>query len=143
MDKLRRMNFSSRFEKVFHRIAQMEADPKVTQKESDTLTDSVNDPATQRTLRQTQTCKPFPESFARDEKRLLPIVLRSLEYGGLLSNQDKDVSEQLEQMRIAFQLILTARIRHACTQCDAIAQVFSPHRAGYSRTGAAGPPNEL
>ena len=72
LDKLRRMNFGSRSEKVSRRIAQMEADLKALQKESDTLTGRVDDPAVQRPLRQTRTRKPFPESLPRDEKRLLP-----------------------------------------------------------------------
>jgi transposase len=45
LDKLRRMNFGSRSEKVSRRIAQMEADLKQLQKESDTLTGRVDDPA--------------------------------------------------------------------------------------------------
>jgi transposase len=60
LDKLRRMNFGSRSEKVSRRIAQMEADLNRLQKESDTLTGRVDDPAVQRTLRQTRTRKPFP-----------------------------------------------------------------------------------
>lgn len=51
LDKLRRMNFGSRSEKVSRRIAQMEADLKQLQKESDTLTGRVDDPAVQRPLR--------------------------------------------------------------------------------------------
>ena len=57
------MNFGSRSEKVSRRIAQMEADLKALQKESDTLTGRVDDPAVQRPLRQTRTRKPFPESL--------------------------------------------------------------------------------
>ena len=38
LDKLRRMNFGSRSEKVSRRIAQMEADLNLLQQESDTLT---------------------------------------------------------------------------------------------------------
>ncbi|HBW7976041.1 TPA: IS66 family transposase, partial [Klebsiella pneumoniae] len=72
LDKLRRMNFGSRSEKVSRRIAQMEADLNRLQKESDTLTGRVDDPAVQRTLRQIRTRKPFPESLPRDEKRLRP-----------------------------------------------------------------------
>jgi transposase len=71
LDKLRRMNFGSRSEKVSRRIAQMEADLNRLQKESDTLTGRVDDPAVQRTLRQTRTRKPFP-NHSRDEKRLRP-----------------------------------------------------------------------
>ena len=71
LDKLRRMNFGSRSEKVSRRIAQMEADLNL-QQESDTLTGRVDDPAVQRPLRQTRTRKPFPESLPRDEKRLPP-----------------------------------------------------------------------
>ncbi len=47
LDKLRRMNFGSRSEKVSRRIAQMEADLNRLQKESDTLTGRVYDPAVQ------------------------------------------------------------------------------------------------
>ncbi len=55
LDKLRRMNFGSRSEKVSRRIAQMEADLNLLQQESDTLTGRVDDPAVQRPLRQTRT----------------------------------------------------------------------------------------
>ncbi|APJ80057.1 transposase (plasmid) [Escherichia coli] len=48
LDKLRRMNFGSRSEKVSRRIAQMEDDLNRLQKESDTLTGRVDDPAVQR-----------------------------------------------------------------------------------------------
>jgi transposase len=41
----------------------MEADLNRLQKESDTLTGRVDDPAVQRPLRQTRTRKPFPESL--------------------------------------------------------------------------------
>ena len=54
LDKLRRMNFGSRSEKVSRRIAQMEADLNRLQKESNTLTGRVYDPAVQRPLRQTR-----------------------------------------------------------------------------------------
>ncbi|MDC9146369.1 hypothetical protein PSK87_12130 [Escherichia coli] len=45
----------------------MEADLNRLQKESDTLTGRVYDPAVQRPLRQTRIRKPFPESLPRDE----------------------------------------------------------------------------
>ena len=85
LDKLRRMNFGSRSEKVSRRIAQMEADLNRLQKESDTLTGRVYDPAVQRPLRQTRTRKPFPESLPRDEKRLLPAAPCCPNCGGSLS----------------------------------------------------------
>lgn len=76
LDKLRRMNFGSRSEKISRRIAQMEASLRALQQESDTLAGRVDDPAVQRPLRQTRTRKPFPESLPRDEKRLLPGLRR-------------------------------------------------------------------
>ncbi len=119
----------------------MEADLKQLQKESDTLTGRVDDPAVQRPLRQTRTRKPFPESLPRDEKRLLPAASCCPECGGALSYLGEDAAEQLELMRSAFRVIRTVREKHACTQCDAIVQAraFTAHRAGYRRTGAAGP----
>ncbi len=85
LDKLRRMNFGSRSEKVSRRIAQMEADLNRLQQESDALTGRVDDPAVQRPLRQTRTRKPFPESLPRDEKRLFPAESCCPECGGSLS----------------------------------------------------------
>lgn len=137
LDKLRRMNFGSRSEKVSRRIAQMEADLKQLQKESDTLTGRVDDPAVQRPLRQTRTRKPFPESLPRDEKRLLPAASCCPECGGALSYLGEDVAEQLELMRSAFRVIRTVREKHACTQCDAIVQAPAPSRP--IERGIAGP----
>jgi transposase len=125
LDKLRRMNFGSRSEKVSRRIAQMEADLKAVQKESDTLTGRVDDPAVQRPLRQTRTRKPFPESLPRDEKRLLPAVM--LPGMWLAEYLGEDAAEQLELMRNAFRVIRTVREKHACTQCDAIVQAPRLH----------------
>ena len=137
LDKLRRMNFGSRSEKVSRRIAQMEADLKQLQKESDTLTGRVDDPAVQRPLRQTRTRKPFPESLPRDEKRLLPAASCCPECGGALSYLGEDAAEQLELMRSAFRVIRTVREKHACTQCDAIVQAPAPSRP--IERGIAGP----
>ncbi|OUE62994.1 transposase [Citrobacter freundii] len=137
LDKLRRMNFGSRSEKVSRRIAQMEADLKQLQKESDTLTGRVDDPAVQCPLRQTRTRKPFPESLPRDEKRLLPAASCCPECGGALSYLGEDAAEQLELMRSAFRVIRTVREKHACTQCDAIVQAPAPSRP--IERGIAGP----
>lgn len=137
LDKLRRMNFGSRSEKVSRRIAQMEADLKALQKESDTLTGRVDDPAVQRPLRQTRTRKPFPESLPRNEKRLLPAASCCPECGGSLSYLGEDAAEQLELMRSAFRVIRTVREKHACTQCDAIVQAPAPSRP--IERGIAGP----
>ena len=137
LDKLRRMNFGSRSEKVSRRIAQMEADLNRLQKESDTLTDRVDDPKVQRPLRQTRTRKPFPESLPRDEKRLLPAEVCCPDCGGVLSYLGEDTTEQLELMRSAFRVIRTVREKHACTQCDAIVQAPAPSRP--IERGIAGP----
>jgi septal ring factor EnvC (AmiA/AmiB activator) len=51
LDKLRRMNFGSRSEKVSRRIAQMEADLKAVQKESDTLAGWMTRPCSARCVR--------------------------------------------------------------------------------------------
>lgn len=138
LDKLRRMNFGSRSEKVSRRIAQMEADLKQLQKESDILTGRVDDPAVQRPLRQTRTRKPFPESLPRDEKRLLPAASCCPECGGALSYLGEDAAEQLELMRSAFRVIRTVREKHACTQCDAIVQAPADPSCGVQWCSAGG-----
>jgi len=137
LDKLRRMNFGSRSEKVSRRIAQMETDLNRLQKESDTLTGRVDNQKVQRPLRQTRTRKLFPESLPRDEKRLLPAEVYCPDCGGVLSYLGEDTTEQLELMRSAFRVIRTVREKHACTQCDAIVQAPAPSRP--IERGIAGP----
>ncbi|MDO2143014.1 IS66 family transposase, partial [Escherichia coli] len=114
------INFGSRTEKVSRRIAQMEADLNRLQKESDTLTGRVYDPAVQRPLRQTRTRKPFPESLPRDEKRLLPAAPCCPNCGGSPRHMGEDTAEQLGVMGSAFRVIRTGRGKHVGTQCDAI-----------------------
>ena len=128
LDKLRRMNFGSRSEKVSRRIAQMEADLNLLQQESDTLTGRVDDPAVQRPLRQTRTRKPFPESLPRDEKRLLPTEPCCPECGGSLSYLGEDAAEQLELMRSAFRVIRTVRENMPAVGAIASFQAPAPSR---------------
>jgi hypothetical protein len=120
------MNFGSRSEKVSRRIAQMEADLKALQKESDTLTGRVDDPAVQRPLRQ-----PAPANRSRITPRdkngccRQRHAARNVECADYLG---EDAAEQLELMRSAFRVIRTVREKHACTQCDAIVQAPAPSR---------------
>ncbi|EPF3360244.1 IS66 family transposase zinc-finger binding domain-containing protein [Escherichia coli] len=87
----------------------MEADLNQLQKESDTLTVRVYDPAVQRPLRQTRPSKPFPESLPRDEKRLLPATPCCPNCGGSRNYLGEDTAEQLELMHSAFRVIRTIR----------------------------------
>ena len=106
----------------------MEADLNRLQKESDTLTGRVDDPAVQRTLRQIRTRKPFPESLPAMKKPaasgfLLPGC------GGALSYLGEDAAEQLELMRSAFRVIRTVRenmpAQNVMPSCRP--RAFAPH----------------
>lgn len=121
LDKLRRMNFGSRSEKVSRHIAQMEeADLNRLQKESDTLTGRVDDPAVQRPLRQTRTRKPFPESLPRDEKRLLPAASCCPECGGSLTARTEKASTRRPILRSS--VVYCRRMRTpGLTNCTAMA----------------------
>lgn len=137
LDKLRRMNFGSRSEKVAKRIAQIETRLTAMQQESDERTGRVDDPPVPRPLRQTRTRKPLPESLPRDEKRLTPPGSCCPDCGGALSYLGEDVAEQLELMRSAFRVIRTVREKHACRKCDRIVQAPAPSRP--IERGIAGP----
>lgn len=137
LDKLRRMNFGSRSEKVAKRIAQIEARLTAMQKDSDERTGRVDDPPVPRPLRQTRTRKPFPESLPRDENRLKPAESCCPDCGGALSYLGEDIAEQLELMRSAFRVIRTVREKHASRKCDRIVQAPAPSRP--IERGIAGP----
>lgn len=142
LDKLRRMNFSSRSEKVSRRISQMEADLNRLQAESDTLTGRVDDPEVQRPLRQTRTRNPFPESLPRDEKRLLPAEPCCPDCGGAWVKMPPN-----NWSCCAAPSGLSDRTGEACLhkmRCHrAGPRAFTPHRARYRRTGLAGPRADL
>lgn len=137
LDKLRRMNFGSRSEKVAKRITQTDARLTAMQKDSDARTGRVDDPPVPRPLRQTRTRKPFPESLPRDENRLKSAESCCPDCGGALSFLGEDAAEQLELLRSAFRVIRTVREKHACKKCDRIVQAAAPSRP--IERGIAGP----
>lgn len=137
LDKLRRMNFGSRSEKVAKRIAQVEARLTAMQKDSDERTGRIDDPPVPRPLRQTRTRRPFPESLPRDENRPTPVESCCPDCGGGLSYLGEDAAEQPELMRSAFRVIRTVREKHACKKCDRIVQAPAPSRP--TERGIAGP----
>lgn len=116
LDKLCRMNFGSRSEKVSRRIAQMEADLNQLQKKAISL------PVGWMTRPCSARCgRPVPANrslnhFLVTKNGCCP------ECGGVMSYLSEDAAEQLELMRSAFRVIRTVREKHACTQCDAIVQ---------------------
>lgn len=128
LDKLRRMNFGSRSEKVAKRIAQIEVRLTAMQQESDARTGRVDDPPVPRPLRQTRTRRPFPESLPRDENRLKPSEVCCPDCGGALAYLGEDAAEQLELLRSAFRVIRTVREKHTCKKCDRIVQAPAPSR---------------
>ncbi len=138
LDKLRRMNFGSRSEKVSRRIAQMEADLNRLQKESDTLTGRVYDPAVQRRcVRPAPANRSLNHSPAMKKATAASGACCCPDCGGALSYLGEDIAEQLELMRSAFRVIRTVREKHACTKCDAIVQAPAPSRP--IERGIAGP----
>ncbi len=137
LDKLRRMKFGHRSEKITRKIAALETALERLEREGDAYCGRVNDPAVPRPLRQTRTRKPFPESLPREEKRRLPVEQCCPGCGGALSWLGEDAAEQLELMRCAFRVIRTVREKHACGKCDRIVQAPAPSRP--IERGIAGP----
>ncbi|MGQ3970598.1 IS66 family transposase zinc-finger binding domain-containing protein [Klebsiella pneumoniae] len=106
----------------------------------------MDDPAVQRTLRQTRTRKPFPESLPAMKNACVAAGSCCPECGGALSYLGEDAAEQLRLMRSAFQVIRTVREKHACTKCDAIVQaprLRAPLKRGIAGPGADGPRADL
>ena len=116
----------------------MEADLKQVQKESDTLTGRVDDPAAAPAA----AADPYPQNRSLNH---FPVTKTAAAGSVMLPGMwwyaelpGEDAAEQLELMRSAFRVIRTVREKHACTQYDAIVQ--APARlhgpsSGYRRTG--------
>lgn len=128
LEKLRRMLFGTRLEKLRRQVEEAEALLKQQEHESDRYSGRETDPQVPRQLRQSRHRRPFPEHLPREINRLEPVETCCPECGGELDFLGEVSAEQLELVTSALKVIRTVRVKKACTKCDCIVEAPAPSR---------------
>lgn len=130
--KLQRMQFDQSSEKMRQKAERQihEAQERIShlQEEMADIQGEQPDPALPSALRQSSSRKPLPATLPR-EIQTIPLAEKSCpECGGELHALGCDISEQLEIISSAFNVIETQRPKQACGQCDCIVQSPMPSK---------------
>lgn len=137
IEKLRRMMFGTRSEKLRREVAQAEALLKQREQASDRYSGREDDPQVPRQLRQSRHRRPLPEHLPREILRLEPEETCCPACGGEMAYLSEVSAEQLELVASALKVIRTVRVKKACTKCDGIVEAPAPSRP--VERGIAGP----
>jgi transposase len=136
VEKLQRMLFGAKSEKVFRQIDQLELQLEELQaanavEESKAAT-AAERPAPTRPFR-----RPLPEHLPREVHTHMPGHEACPDCGGRLRELGQDVAEMLEYVRASFKVLRHVRPKLSCDACDRIVQAPAPSRP--IDRGLAGP----
>jgi Transposase and inactivated derivatives len=137
IEKLRRMLFGTRSEKLRRQVEDAEALLKQQEQQSDRYNGRDNDPQVPRQLRQSRHRRPLPEHLPREIHRLEPVETSCPECGNGMEYLSEVSAEQLELVSSALKVLRTVRVKKACIRCDCIVEAPAPSRP--IDRGIAGP----
>lgn len=127
IDKLRRMQFGRKSEKLDREIAQLEL--RLEDLQADVGAVNTPEPAVvAKPEHQPAGRKPLPDHLEREDRVYLPAEGDCPACGGSLKPLGEDVSEQIEYVRAHFRVIRHRRPKLACACCDKIVQAPAPSR---------------
>ncbi len=136
VEKLQRMLFGAKSEKVLRQIEQLELQLEELQAasaiEETKATAETERPAPTRPFR-----RPLPEHLPREIHTHMPGHDACPDCGGHLRELGEDVAEMLERVRACFKVIRHVRPKLSCDACDRIVQAPAPSRP--IDRGLAGP----
>ena len=135
VEKLRRMHFGTKSEKVLREVDQLELrleDLEAGEAELVPQPSIVAAPVRQRPAR-----RPLPASLPREEQVLKPSETQCGSCGGALRELGEDSSEMLEYVPGHFKVIRIVRLKLSCSCCSRIVQAPAPSRP--IDRGLAGP----
>jgi transposase len=136
VEKLQRMLFGAKSEKVLRQIDQLELQLEELQAahavEESKAVASVERPAPARPFR-----RPLPEHLPREIHTHMPGHEACPDCGGRLRELGEDVAEMLEYVRASFKVLRHVRPKLSCDACDRIVQAPAPSRP--IDRGLAGP----
>jgi transposase len=136
VEKLQRMLFGTKSEKVLRQIEQLELQLEELQAanaiEERAAVASADRPVAAKPFR-----RPLPEHLPREIHTHMPDHEACPDCGGRLRQLGEDVAEMLERVRACFKVIRHVRPKMSCDACDRIVQAPAPSRP--IDRGLAGP----
>ena len=136
VEKLQRMLFGAKSEKVLRQIDQLELQLEELQAanavEESKAAAVAERPAPARPFR-----RPLPEHLPREVQTHMPSHEACPDCGGRLRELGQDVAEMLEYVRASFKVLRHVRPKLSCDACDRIVQAPAPSRP--IDRGLAGP----
>jgi transposase len=136
VEKLQRMLFGAKSEKVLRQIEQLEFQLEDLQAAS-AIEEARAVPPTERPASAKPFRRPLPEHLPREVHTHLPGHEACPDCGGRLRELGEDVAEMLEYVRACFKVIRHVRPKLSCDACDRIVQAPAPSRP--IDRGLAGP----
>lgn len=127
LDKLRRMLFGQKSEKLIHQIGQLQLELEelhINQGERAQKVELAQAPASRPAPQR----RALPEHLPRDIEEHLPADAACPDCGGAWTRLGEDVSEVLEHIPASFRIVRHVRPRLACRCCDRMAQAPAPSR---------------
>jgi transposase len=141
IEKLQRMLFGRKSEKLAHQIDQLELELEelyIARGQVDALLPTATSaPAPQIPAKAPVLKRAWPDTLPREIQLHVPEAACCPDCGGAWQTLGEDVSEVLEHVPATIKVIRHVRPRLACTQCDTMAQAAAPSRP--IAKGAAGP----
>jgi len=136
VEKLQRMLFGTKSEKVLRQIEQLQFQLEDLQVAS-AIEELQAVPATERPVAAKPFRRPLPEHLPREVHTHMPEHDACPDCGGRLRNLGEDVAEMLEYVRASFKVLRHVRPKLSCDACDRIVQAPAPSRP--IDRGLAGP----
>lgn len=127
LDRLRRMLFGQKSEKLVHQIDQLQLELEelhINQGERAQKVEMAQAPASRPAPQR----RALPEHLPRDIEEHLPDEAACPDCGGAWARLGEDVSEVLEHIPASFRIVRHVRPRLACRCCDRMAQAPAPSR---------------
>ena len=136
VDKLQRMLFGAKSEKVLRQIEQLELQLEELGA-AEAIEEKRSTPPVERPVAAKPFRRPLPEHLPREVHTHMPDHAACPDCGGRLRELGEDVAEMLECVRACFKVIRHVRSKLSCDGCDRIVQAPAPSRP--IDRGLAGP----
>jgi transposase len=136
VEKLQRMLFGAKSEKVLRQIDQLELQLEELQA-ANAIEESKAVAPAERPVAAKPFRRPLPEHLPREVHTHMPVHEACPDCGGRLRELGEDVAEMLEYVRACFKVIRHVRPKLSCDACDRIVQAPAPSRP--IDRGLAGP----
>jgi len=137
IEKLQRMLFGQKSEKLRHQIDQLELELEELYIARGQSQSRVLEPVLEGPVKAPTPKRNWPDTLPREVQRHLPTPACCPDCGSAWQTLGEDVSEMIERVPASFKVIRHVRPKLACTRCDKVVQAPAPSRP--LARGSAGP----